>query len=800
MSSSNDKTISSSFSSPEIVDSATAADTSISSSGGQTSSSIATNNATNSTITSTTSSGTIKMFATTGIKVDTTRDSGFSDSLADESSSSLSTSANKNKQKGGRVPQSQSASGIYSARTEHVLSVPEENNNNTTANANSNGKKKKKGNNNNNNTNGNNNSGIQVTTKTVTNSKGQLRSVQEDINITQAKQQSSEITNNEEDEIGDEAAAAIATSCTTSPVDDQGKEYITIVKTTKVTTKVKHVKASKTTNNKNKNKNKQQQQQQLEANENDDDVRTVTNTSVVTHAKTAVIRSGPELDGDQEIIQEHQQQQEQESSAETDDEIAKPDTLFKVNINKTTEELVFENHSPKLANINQSDSSQPPQTTDSNVVDLNSTVLDCEEILSDYSTHIAAPTTTGDISIPRLINETQTALTEVTSSLLNQPQQSDDIVHLPTPPQTVQQTIKIESVTIIKRNADEKPEEVAPKKKKRFSLFSSCKSSSSDEPKKPKKEKLPKKDKKKQKATTENAAAKVDVTEPLSVNVKQQQQQHEPIAKTSSNSPSSHGIKYVLIDDEQKDRILYLKPDCVELIIRRFIEHEQAPLNALDDANKQSLSKIVSRALDLLRHDRVESFEKLSARLKEEYQIVDEDNKEGTIINASLADQLFGNLLKQSLVDEKILLRLELDKTNRRPYQELIDFGPSVTQSIWNEKFSSPPQQESSTITNQQQQQQKEQPAESITTNLDNTVKPKLTDEINELQSNLNQIVNKLVEEKPQETAPTVAETKQEVEEEKKDEESVAAVLQQEELPRVEEKIVEEEKKRRREC
>ena len=66
------------------------------------------------------------------------------------------------------------------------------------------------------------------------------------------------------------------------------------------------------------------------------------------------------------------------------------------------------------------------------------------------------------------------------------------------------------------------------------------------------------------------------------------------------------GTKYKLLDDMQKDRIVYLKSTCIDLLVNRFEAHESISnsiqFSAFQFNSNSSLSKMVARALDLLRY------------------------------------------------------------------------------------------------------------------------------------------------------------------------------------------------------
>jgi len=134
-----------------------------------------------------------------------------------------------------------------------------------------------------------------------------------------------------------------------------------------------------------------------------------------------------------------------------------------------------------------------------------------------------------------------------------------------------------------------------------------------------------------------------------------------------------------------------------------FKKTQLSYLNENNYSLKIILSKMLQRSLDLLRHDRVESFDALSTQLKTEYKIVNDDvrlNLEKdtlktisdayfTNINESTHDLVFKNLLRKMLLEEKVLLSLDLDKTKQKPYEEVIEFlsDDASATSAWVKKF-----------------------------------------------------------------------------------------------------------------
>jgi len=134
-----------------------------------------------------------------------------------------------------------------------------------------------------------------------------------------------------------------------------------------------------------------------------------------------------------------------------------------------------------------------------------------------------------------------------------------------------------------------------------------------------------------------------------------------------------------------------------------FKKTQLSYLNENNYSLKIILSKMLQRSLDLLRHDRVESFDALSTQLKTEYKIVNDDvrlNLEKdtlktisdayfTNINESTHDLVFKNLLRKMLLEEKVLLSLDLDKAKQKPYEEVIEFlsDDASATSAWVKKF-----------------------------------------------------------------------------------------------------------------
>ncbi|RNA34599.1 hypothetical protein BpHYR1_014174 [Brachionus plicatilis] len=108
--------------------------------------------------------------------------------------------------------------------------------------------------------------------------------------------------------------------------------------------------------------------------------------------------------------------------------------------------------------------------------------------------------------------------------------------------------------------------------------------------------------------------------------------------------------KYELLSAQEKERVLYMKEKCVDMVIGRVVGLEKA----------ENVREMVSRSLDLLRHDRIESFDKLAQEMGREYNAAN-----GSVFNGQM---------KKLIVDEKILMDMELDKSGG-PCEELIEFG-----------------------------------------------------------------------------------------------------------------------------
>ena len=490
------------------------------------------------TLTTSTSTTMIKTF-NTGIKLNATRDSGFSDSIIEDSSTSSTTQSSSAKNFRSSTTSSPSHPQLI-ARSEHLVTLTD-----------SVGLK---------------NTDITLLTKCFT-ERGALKSVEEDINI-----------------------RSDSLIQTTGPLDSSvsvsdDKDFITIVKTTKVTTKVNAVDLKK--KRLERSTNIQDAEKKLdESNEHDNE----------EEEEEVVI-----VEGNMDETFSSQTSQSNETS------------VFKIDINKSTEEMVFQTSPPKHRSPAENKSATLSSTT--NPQDLNSTVLDCEDILSTYSSN---------------------------NKENGSPEHKPDA----TPSPHISQP----------ENSDKEPEKISEpkgiKKKSSFKLFS-----------KP---------------------IKVEVKIEPSITTKQ-------VKKSPVNLNNNGDIgalvkpvvlpKYKLLDNEQKDRVIYLKPACVNLLLEEFLACEtngqtKTLLSNMTDERTKIVNKMIGRALDLLRHDRIESFERLSARIKEEYNVKDEayDSKS---FDSNTIDNMFAYLFMTKLVNEKILLRLDLDKENMVPYEEIIEFYPS---------------------------------------------------------------------------------------------------------------------------
>ena len=316
-------------------------------------------------------------------------------------------------------------------------------------------------------------------------------------------------------------------------------EVITIVKTTKLTTKVEKLKKKKRKNSKKI--------------ENGQDLMS---KSVSTESNTESV---------------------DDSAQNQSDSI-----VYQVDINKSTEELVYQTMNKKSDEITTTETKQGTDT----LLDLNSTVLDCEEILSNYSANNA-----NNLGSPRH---------EVAEKE-------------PEPAVVVSEPVSTAETA---------------KKKGFFTRFRS-------------------KDKE------SNGKRKLDL---------------KSTAETPS-SPSKHLKttkhynleKYELLSVDEKERILYQKKECVDLINKNLID-------LINDNNVNAIGEMVSRTLDLLRHDRIESFDKLAQELDREYNIAN-----AVVLDSNQIQSVFNRQMKKLIIDEKILLDIPLDKS-RTPCEEFIEF------------------------------------------------------------------------------------------------------------------------------
>jgi hypothetical protein len=596
----------SSFSSPDI-DSSLSQQASTTSSSQMVTSTATTIGAGSTTLTT----SMVKSSTTNGIKFNTTRDSGFSDSIVeDNSSSSLSTLANKQP----------------TSRTEHALNVTESND-------------------------------INLVTKCFVD-KGKLKSVEEDIHIT--------------------PGAVETTTVTSQGGDDANKEFITIVKTTKVTTKVKHVNGK--SNKKNKNKNKRRKSFEKSEEDEETNVNEVEQQSQSNENRTITTTTTTTIQSASTLVTTHD---------DNDDE------SLQININKIGEELIYDNSNqmnvavPKL-DITLLSSSTTETSNLNNQVDLNSTVLDCEEILSNYSTTNIGSPRIGEIALTpaRPVNEVANAvdvLSDVTMSLINKPDEKN-VSSSTTEPS--KETKKKSKAAKVEKKA------TTPKKEKKRQKFPSCFKAVKDE-------------ENDQTGLRTSQKRKNDKSVPVQESPSKQLKSESGI---SSKTPIIFN-KYTLLDEAQKERIIYLKPQCVDLLVNRLEQTESTGIDNKDNTQlsylnennyslKIILSKMLNRSLDLLRHDRIESFDALANQLKTEYKLADDlvDTEKETIqnlsdsyfthINLSTHDLVFRRLLRQMLIDDKVLLSLDLDKTKMKPYEEVIEFlSEENAATAWVKKF-----------------------------------------------------------------------------------------------------------------
>ena len=91
---------------------------------------------------------------------------------------------------------------------------------------------------------------------------------------------------------------------------------------------------------------------------------------------------------------------------------------------------------------------------------------------------------------------------------------------------------------------------------------------------------------------------------------------------------------------------------------------------------------MTARALDLLRHDRVETFERLAEKLRVEYKLDEAaETKAKLAVVRDQHNDLFATRLKHLLIEKKILLQLPLDKAAAQPHEEVIDFVSASTKT-----------------------------------------------------------------------------------------------------------------------
>ena len=137
------------------------------------------------------------------------------------------------------------------------------------------------------------------------------------------------------------------------------------------------------------------------------------------------------------------------------------------------------------------------------------------------------------------------------------------------------------------------------------------------------------------------------------------------------------------MDESQKERIKYFKPECVDLLLSEF-ESNESIRGSFQFASKLSfneqLRKMVARSLDLLSHDKIESFEMLGQRLKLEYRTTEVEEVDS--VSDTLSDLIFMRLIQTALMEQKLLLKLDLDKSKAKPYEEVIDFSRSLSHNL----------------------------------------------------------------------------------------------------------------------
>jgi hypothetical protein len=404
------------------------------------------------------------------------------------------------------------------------------------------------------------------------------------------------------------------------PIDtnDKDQDYITIVKTTKVITKVKHLKTDeeqddnqqKNTTKSNNKKNKKGGKNKNKNNKKNNKTNENENEESKSDKSTESINN---------------------NNNNSEDEINK-ETLIKINIKKSTEEHVFESthieHTITTDNI----SSVLTTTADNqpNIVDLNSTVLDCEELLNEYPT----------------VPETITTLAQQT------PSKTVDDVKIRVLSESKEIPIEIEQ-----------KQTTAEPKKKRNRLIASFRFCTGK-----------RRESKKSKTNQDNDGT---VNAPTV---------HLQTTENKTKSMDATLIKYKLLDGDQKKRILHLKPQCIDLLFGHI--NNNNPNLQIED---ECLKKTIARSLDLLRHDRIESFDKLGDQLKYEYSLSSPQSDSNSDSSEPPHKQL-SKCLEELLIDKKVLLQLDLDP--KLSYEESIPFSDdekevvSLTKSLgWQEPF-----------------------------------------------------------------------------------------------------------------
>jgi hypothetical protein len=428
--------------------------------------------------------------------------------------------------------------------------------------------------------------------------------------------------------------------------DGANKSFVTVVKTTKVTTKVNKKHGGKKQNSKRVSKSRENVVQVGGSDDSSDD---------------AVIAAGG-LDANVEI------------------------PIVKVDVNRQTEEYMFETvpsspshrhqtvttttvSSASSSSTHQHQQHQLHTTTfvqqqqqQQQQNDLNSTVLDSEDILSTYSGS-AVPAQSPRRVLPVQNDADGSTVIRIQTEEINIP--------VVIAPAAISVAPQLPSKT-------EKPKKEKKEKK-----------SKSDEPSKspktrcfqlrPTKKSAKRKAEKLDEATASTTAAPADQQQPskqLKVDTGDQ-----VVTTSAPLSTASDRERHVLIDDEQKDRIVYLKPESVELVVDTLLKHDDNGELAADlTPHRAVLAKMVSRALDLLRRDRMESFDKLAGKLRTEYKL---DEEPETVSKAPLRrhnELVFATRLREYLVDQRLLLvALPLDKqTAARVCEENIDFRAGV--------------------------------------------------------------------------------------------------------------------------